>query len=184
MKSIPRQPCFHQKESVDEPLSLISGFCPKHAHSYLLCVDLNWTLWTLLLSAPKLQRCFYLKTSTSIYYCVFIGPTCRKTIHKRSSVRHVWPMAHDRPVLVCSSEPVFEFVLGEVPGRLAGPTGELQSQRGPEAQLVLGAAAVISASGRTLPQPVFNQRLREALDGSLVSCDCTGWLGFFGRPGQ
>lgn len=72
----------------------------------------------------------------------------------------MWPIDHDPPVLVCSSEPVFEFVLGEVPDRLARPTGKLQSQRDPEVQLVLGAATSTSVSGRTLPQPVFNQRLR------------------------
>lgn len=75
-------------------------------------------------------------------------------------MHHVWPIDHDRPVLVCSSEPVFEFVLGELPDRLARPTGKLQSRRGPEVQLVLGAAATASVSGRTLAQPVFNQRLR------------------------
>lgn len=65
----------------------------------------------------------------------------------------------DRSALACSSEPVFEFVLGEVPDRLARPTGKPPSQRGPEVQLVLGAAASTSVSGRRLPQPVFNQRL-------------------------
>lgn len=44
------------------------------------------------------------------------------TLHNKSSVRHVWPTDHDRPVLVCSPEPVFVFVfvfvLGELPGRL------------------------------------------------------------------
>lgn len=70
----------------------------------------------------------------------------------------MWPIDHDRPFLVFSSELVFEFVLGEVPDRLARLTGKLQSHRGQKVQLVLGAAGITSVSGRTLPQPVFNQR--------------------------
>lgn len=72
-------------------------------------------------------------------------------------MHHVRPIDHPRPALACSSEPVFEFVLGEVPDRLGRPTGKPQSQRGPVVQLVLGAAASASASGRGLPQLVFNQ---------------------------
>lgn len=160
MKLIPRQPRFLKKGGVSEPLSLISGFSLKRAHSHLLCVDLNWRLWTLLLQPQT--AAFLLPENQHIYLelCCYRPSLQDKLSTMGSSVRHVWPIDRDRPTLVCSREPVFEFVLGEVPDRLAGPTGKLQSQRGPEAQLVLGAAAFTCVSGRTLPQPMFNQRFR------------------------
>lgn len=43
----------------------------------------------------------------------------------------------DGAVLVCSSEPVFEFVLGGDPDRLARVTGTLEKQPDPEVQLAL-----------------------------------------------
>lgn len=43
----------------------------------------------------------------------------------------------DGAVLVCSSEPVFEFVLGGDPDRLARVTGKLEKQPDPEVQLAL-----------------------------------------------
>lgn len=63
VKSIPRQPCSHQTGAADEPPppSWISAFPPQRAPSCLLCVDLNWTLWTLLLCSPQLQRFFQRK---------------------------------------------------------------------------------------------------------------------------
>lgn len=67
----------------------------------------------------------------------------------------------DTAVLVCSSEPVFEFVLGGDPDRLARVTGKLESHPGLEVQLALGATASFSLPWPTdFLQPVFNQRLR------------------------
>lgn len=83
----------------------------------------------------------------------------RKTLNNGPSMHHVRLIDQHGPALACSSQPVFDFVLGDVPDRLARPTGKPASQRGPEVQLVLGAAASTSVSGRRLPQPVFNQRL-------------------------
>lgn len=51
----------------------------------------------------------------------------------------VWLIDHDRAVLVCSSEAVFEFVLGGDPDRLARVTGKPESQPGLE-----GAAGIAS----------------------------------------
>lgn len=50
----------------------------------------------------------------------------------------------DRAVLVCSSELVFEFVLGGDPDRLVRVTGKLESQPGLEVQLALQAVASFS----------------------------------------
>lgn len=72
----------------------------------------------------------------------------------------VWLIDQDEAVLVCSSEPVFEFVLGGDPDRLAGVTGKLESWPGLEVQLALGATASFFPCWPTdLLQPLFNQRL-------------------------
>lgn len=47
-------------------------------------------------------------------------------------------------VMVCSSEPVFEFVLGEDPDRLARVTGRQEIQPGLKMQLALRAGASFS----------------------------------------
>ncbi len=73
----------------------------------------------------------------------------------------VWLIDQDSAVLVCSSEPVFEFVLGGDPDRLARVTGKLQSKPGLEVQLALRATASFSLCWPTdFLQPLFNQRLR------------------------
>lgn len=111
-----------------KPRSTIFGFTPKHAHSYHLCADQKWVLHTLLTWALKSQW-FYLPAS--LLKTVFIGLPRRKTINNRSSLDLVWLIDQDWLVLVCSSEPVFEFVLGRDPGRLVRVTGKLQSQPDP-----------------------------------------------------
>lgn len=64
-------------------------------------------------------------------------------------------------VLVCSSELVFEFVLGGDPDRLAKGDREAESQPGLEVQLALRAVASLSPCWPTdFLQPLFNQRLR------------------------
>lgn len=64
----------------------------------------------------------------------------------------VWLIDQDRAVLVCSSEAVFEFVLGGDPDRLARVTGKLESKPGLEVQLALGATASFSSVwARRLP---------------------------------
>lgn len=72
----------------------------------------------------------------------------------------VWLIDHDRAVLVGSSEPVFEFVLGGDPDRLVRVMRKLQSQLGLGLQLALGAMGSFSVLGHRLFQPLFNQRLR------------------------
>lgn len=73
----------------------------------------------------------------------------------------VWLIDQDGAVLVCSSEPVFEFVLGGDPDRLTRVTGKLESQPCLEVQLALGATASFFLCWPTgLLQPLFNQRLR------------------------
>ena len=53
----------------------------------------------------------------------------------------VWPIDQDTAGLVCSSEPVFGFVLGGDPDRLARVKGEAREPTGP------GAAAGITSLG-------------------------------------
>ena len=73
----------------------------------------------------------------------------------------MWLIDQDTAVLVCFSEPVFEFVLGEDPDRLARVTGKLESPPGLEVQLALRASASFSLRWLTrFLQPLFNQRLR------------------------
>lgn len=59
----------------------------------------------------------------------------------------------DGAVLVCFSEPVFEFVLGGDPDRLARVTGKLESQPGLEVQLALRAQLPFLCVG---PQTSFS----------------------------
>lgn len=67
----------------------------------------------------------------------------------------------DRAALVCFSEPLFEFVLGGDPDRLARVTGKPESQPGLEVQLASRATASFSLYWPTdFLQPLFNQRLR------------------------
>lgn len=51
----------------------------------------------------------------------------------------VWLIDQDRAVLVSSSEPVFEFVLGGDPDRLVRVTGKLKSRPGLEVQLAFAS---------------------------------------------
>lgn len=75
-----------------------------------------------------------------------------------------------RAVPVCSSELLFEFVLGGDPDRLARVTGKLESQPGLEVQLALRAVSpFLLCWAADFLQTLFNQRLR------LVSCDSTCW---------
>lgn len=68
----------------------------------------------------------------------------------------VWPIDQDRAVRVCSSEPLFEFVLGGDPDRLVRVTVKLRSQPGLEVQLALGATAAFFSLG---PQTSFSHCL-------------------------
>lgn len=63
----------------------------------------------------------------------------------------VWPIDQHTALLVCSSEALFEFVLGGDPDRLAQLTVKLEIQPGLKLQLVLGILASSSPFGLRLP---------------------------------
>lgn len=86
----------------------------------------------------------------------------KKTIDNRLPMDLVRLIDQDGAVLVCSSGPVFEFVLGGDPDRLVRVTGRLERQPGLEVQLAVGATASFPLCWPTdFLQPLFNQRLRQ-----------------------
>lgn len=92
---------------------------------------------------------------------MFSRPPGIKRNHYSWPIDLVLLIDQDRAVLVCSSELVFEFVLGEDPDRLVRVTGKPESQPGLEVQLALQATASFSLPWpRDFLQPLFNQRLR------------------------
>ena len=74
----------------------------------------------------------------------------------------VWPIDQDTAGLVCSSEPVFGFVLGGDPDRLARVKGEAREPTGPGAAAGITSSASFSLRWPDFPQPLFNQSLRLA----------------------
>lgn len=158
VKSIPQQPCSHQT-GTNPPPSWISAFPPQCAPGCLLCVDLNWTLWTLLLCSPKLQRFFQREHQRVRSVRCFYRSSSQEDDPQQAlnaprgaggcRWAGCWCVLRSLCLTLC---------LGGLPGRLARTAGKLQSQRGPEVQLGPGAAAIFAVWGRTLPQPVFDQR--------------------------
>lgn len=89
----------------------------------------NGHLGTLLHRGPKPEWFISLKRGRIFFKSVSIGPTRGQPVNKGSAVDLVRPIDQDTAVLVCSSEPVFEFVLGGDPDRLVRVTGKPDGQQ-------------------------------------------------------